>query len=755
MNLKLSKILKSIFAVAIFASIVALFVWRLGMQGVTMSGHFTIKGSSYLLGILGVVMLAVVICVSMLCKRDGGLKYLIIADFMLATWIYLRSETISPLFIDCMPVRFIRLTMLTLIMIPVVLFFDEFQKFRYHKTNVTFLILPILDWAGCMIVYFLFGLYSDDIYMACQIITIMILFICLYHLSIDYIKLHIKVARQIFFALLLIFAGVAGKIFCVWSEGYEWIDVLFGYLAFLSFLAIFQCAVLSTVREYLQEQKMKRQTEANSVYRKLHEDARDYLLNIKKENHYILEQCMDEEMFRKASDLAWNRWRLANLLSNMEDCIAISNENENLLLECIDMGALNNYIIRNTIEEAERKNIELDIDIEENFPKAIWGIKHYAERMLFNLLLYAIETTEEGEKVTFQTGYLNVGNDMIKIITTVESSGSGMSKEEYKNIQHIFKNLSTIEIPDLEKMAFGLRIVAVFAKIMKSTMDIENELGKGTRIQIASVCRIADATPIGEFQDWYIVEESYYQKYRKRILKKKKEESLNQKLIEKQDAVKKHENLIQDGKEQDHKSILYAGNIHVDSALKYVGNDYQQYVQIMKLFSEKKQEKQKILEQYYIDKDYQNYTIQVHALKNNARMLGADKLADMAFEHEKAGTQKDEMYLDAHYEELLEEWNRVESVFSLFLNKEEGELSETNDNEIQQTISKEEWLEKINEMLECLELFQKKETLELLEELKQFSLSAEQLNIVNGTMDAVKKYDYDGAIEILKKDSME
>lgn len=751
MNLRLSKVLKGIFGVALVISVFILFVWRLAMQGVTFSEHFTIEGSTYLLGILGVVMFAVEICIRMICKKDNGLKYLIITDFMLSTWIYLHSEAITLPFRECISIRFIRITMLTLLMIPILLFFDEFQEYRYHKTYMTFSILPILDWAGCLGVFFLIGFYSNDIFMACQIITVMILTICLYHLFIDYIKYHRLVTKQVLLALLFIFAGSVCEIIYVWIDGFKWINILIGYLAAISIFGIFQSVVLATVRDYLEEQKQKQRTEAEYIFQKLHNDAVDYLENIKKENHYILEHCMDDELFQRASDLAWQRWRLANLLQNMEDCIAISNEITDITLERVSMGEVNNYIIRNTIEEAERKNIELLINIEENFPKEIFGIKSIAERMLFNLLLYAIEATEEGQKVTLQTGYLHIREDLIKVITTVESSSSGMDIEEFKTVQNIFKHLDTIEIIELEKLGLGLCTATALAKILKGTMFIENELGKGTRIQVATVCRIADATPIGEFKDWYIIEESSYQKYRKRVLKKKKEESLNQKIVEKNETEMKNASQKKAMHEQNDKSILYDGDIHVDGALKYVGDDYQQYVQIMRLFPEKKQEKQKMLEQYYQAKDYQNYTIQVHALKNNARMLGADKLADMAFEHEKAGTQENGLYLETHYEELLTEWNRVEAVFRQYLDTKMRETSGVSGNETLQTIDKKEWQERVKEMLECLELFQKKETLEILEGLKTFGLNEEQMKVVDNTMDAVKRYDYDSAIGILKE----
>lgn len=750
MNRKLSKVINYIFSFAIIMSIVLLLLWRIVLQGVRMEQHYTIENSAYMLGILGVVMIAVVGCMRILCKRDYGLRYLIVTNFMLATWIYLRSEAVYDPYNGCLLLEVVKLTMLTLLVVPVVLFFDEFQEYRYHKTNVTFLILPIVDWVSCMVFYIIFKVRSNDIYMACQIIVIMILLICVYHLILDVKKGHRAVTRQVLVSMVFVFCGACLEIFYVWNPQYYWMDILFGFLAFVTILGIFQSVAVTCVREYLIEQRQQHQQEANSILVKLKGDVRRYLDAIQAENQDILEHCMDDEMFAKATELEWHRWKLSGLLHNMEDCISTNVGIEPCDLEKVDMAGVLNQILYEANDEAERKNIELDIRIEEKFPRAIWGVEYCAYRMLFNLLFHAIEITDKGGKVTFQTGYLDIGNDAIKLITTVESTDVGIAKEELSRLQHIFKHLNEIDISQLDGIGFGLQTAAIFAKYSYCTMTIESEIGKGTRIQIASVCNVADATPIGEFQDWYVVKETYYQKYRKRILETQKEVHVDKKIQENKEEIPVNP-VLEEQNSIDNKNILYAGDIHVDGALKYVGDDYEQYVQIMKLFPEKKNEKQRLLQEYFDTKDLLNYTIQVHALKNNARMLGADKLADMAFEHEKAGTQKDENYLLEHYDELLTEWNRVEAVFSQYLKQEKGESSESEDNGSQQKISMEQWQNKIEQIIECLELFQKKEALEFLEQLSTYQLLEGQLDTVNSAIDAVKRYDYDGAITILKE----
>lgn len=57
------------------------------------------------------------------------------------------------------------------------------------------------------------------------------------------------------------------------------------------------------------------------------------------------------------------------------------------------------------------------------------------------------------------------------------------------------------------------------------------------------------------------------------------------------------------------------------------------YLELVRLFIKDKK-KMIQMEQYLSDYNMKNYAIQVHALKGNARTLGADQLADIAYDHE-------------------------------------------------------------------------------------------------------------------------
>ena len=64
-----------------------------------------------------------------------------------------------------------------------------------------------------------------------------------------------------------------------------------------------------------------------------------------------------------------------------------------------------------------------------------------------------------------------------------------------------------------------------------------------------------------------------------------------------------------------------------------------------------------------------NYAILVHALKGDSKYLGFTKLADLAYNHQIKSQEGNVDYVNEHYDELMNEVNRVMSVINKYKNK--------------------------------------------------------------------------------------
>lgn len=90
------------------------------------------------------------------------------------------------------------------------------------------------------------------------------------------------------------------------------------------------------------------------------------------------------------------------------------------------------------------------------------------------------------------------------------------------------------------------------------------------------------------------------------------------------------------------------------------------YISVVEKFVESGLSRADIIEQYYEQGDIENYTIQVHALKSSARVVGDDKLSKLAEKLEMAGKSGDRNTIDENnatlikmYRELVESMTLV------------------------------------------------------------------------------------------------
>lgn len=87
--------------------------------------------------------------------------------------------------------------------------------------------------------------------------------------------------------------------------------------------------------------------------------------------------------------------------------------------------------------------------------------------------------------------------------------------------------------------------------------------------------------------------------------------------------------------------------------VQYCGDSEEIYVEILQMFCDMKDKKQRELQEAYDARDWKNYTIQIHALKSGALNIGGKELSARAAELEKAGKQSDEAYILKEHDAMM------------------------------------------------------------------------------------------------------
>ncbi len=101
------------------------------------------------------------------------------------------------------------------------------------------------------------------------------------------------------------------------------------------------------------------------------------------------------------------------------------------------------------------------------------------ERAITNLLTNAIKYSSGESKTTVSVKKLNSSAGV-----EVKDNGRGISDEDLKNIFEPFKRVKAVEVKKIEGTGLGLAIVKHIMDAHQGRIEVESELGKGSKFTL-------------------------------------------------------------------------------------------------------------------------------------------------------------------------------------------------------------------------------------------------------------------------------
>lgn len=137
--------------------------------------------------------------------------------------------------------------------------------------------------------------------------------------------------------------------------------------------------------------------------------------------------------------------------------------------------------------------------------------------------------------------------------------------------------------------------------------------------------------------------------------------------------------------------------INVKAAVENSGG-FENWIRLVKTFAFSIDESLGLMEKYLSEEDFKNYTIQVHALKSSARIIGAEKLSKMSEELETLGKEAQKEHNDELISKIKEKaqihldyyksFNEALSELKLYGEKPDSEKTEISSEEMKALIQK-------------------------------------------------------------------
>ena len=112
--------------------------------------------------------------------------------------------------------------------------------------------------------------------------------------------------------------------------------------------------------------------------------------------------------------------------------------------------------------------------------------------------------------------------------------------------------------------------------------------------------------------------------------------------------------------------------LDTETGVVYCGSE-ENYLSVIRIFHETAGDKADEIRTYYNNKDWENFTVKVHALKSSARVIGAKELSEAARRLEEAGENTDIDTIDNNIDGLLKQYMDLDDKL-IVLDKDDSNL---------------------------------------------------------------------------------
>jgi len=147
----------------------------------------------------------------------------------------------------------------------------------------------------------------------------------------------------------------------------------------------------------------------------------------------------------------------------------------------------------------QSKDVKFSLYVDENLPIHLIGDILRIEQIMNNLLSNAFKYTEHGSVVlSFQCQHIEAKEGCVTVIITVQDTGFGMAPEQLNNLRNEYTRFHEREHRFISGTGLGMPIVYSLAQMMDANIDMESEVGIGTKVVIHIPQKVTGTAVLGK-----------------------------------------------------------------------------------------------------------------------------------------------------------------------------------------------------------------------------------------------------------------
>lgn len=215
-------------------------------------------------------------------------------------------------------------------------------------------------------------------------------------------------------------------------------------------------------------------------------------------NEMILRESKEESIRGYAGDIQYSAQALLAIINDILDIAKIETGKMEIIPVSYDLRDFLYNVVNMMSLKARTKDLELEVFVDESLPNFLEGDDIRIRQILVNLLNNAVKYTHRG-KVTLQVKKDGEEKDKVRIKYVIKDTGIGIKEEDIQKLFVAFERIEEKRNRNIEGTGLGINICVHLLEMMKSSLKVESEYGKGSTFSFVLEQKVIDETPVGEF----------------------------------------------------------------------------------------------------------------------------------------------------------------------------------------------------------------------------------------------------------------
>ena len=177
---------------------------------------------------------------------------------------------------------------------------------------------------------------------------------------------------------------------------------------------------------------------------------------------------------------------LLGLINDILDMSKIESGKMTLNMDLFSLREVMDSLVNIVQPQIKSKNQHFDVSIYDIETENVFCDSVRLNQVILNLLSNAVKfTPDEGKiKITLYEEKSPIDDEHIRVHIIVQDNGIGMSEEFQKKVFESFVREDSKRVHKTEGTGLGMAITKYIVDAMKGTIDVESELGKGTKFHV-------------------------------------------------------------------------------------------------------------------------------------------------------------------------------------------------------------------------------------------------------------------------------